>query len=209
MAFNQGILQDENTLIKWDNINRDFAQWNQNQTPKTYLQYSTVWVSQWITPQIGMKKIKHYLADFNYGNQDMSGGITKAWLSSSLKISADEQVDFLKRLWQEDLPISANAVALTKKSIYSEKLPNGDILQGKTGSGFLDGRENPNTRYLGWFVGYLNHHQNEYVVVTNYIDLTSPNNLSSRSKTNFVTNAISAGNQAKIFTEIILAEVQK
>lgn len=34
MAFDQNILQNENTVIKWDHINRGaFPGWNQDQTP--------------------------------------------------------------------------------------------------------------------------------------------------------------------------------
>jgi beta-lactamase class D len=204
MAFDQGIFQSVNTTIKWDKVERNFAVWNKDQTPKTYLQYSAVWVSQWLTPQIGMEKIKQYLANFRYGNQDMSGGLTKAWLSSTLKISANEQKNFLRRLWQNHLAVSLTALKLTKESIYAEKLPNGDILQGKTGSGFLDGRDDPNTRYIGWFVGYFFHEKKEYIVVTNYVDLKANNNPNLTDRTQFIAKAISAGAQAKIYTEEIL-----
>lgn len=50
------------------------------------MQFSVVWVSQEITQKIGLNKIKNYLKDFDYGNQDFSGdkernnGLTEAWL---------------------------------------------------------------------------------------------------------------------------------
>ena len=51
-----------------------------------------MWLSQLLTPQLEMPKIKNYLQKFNYGNQDFSAdvgknnGLTNAWLNSSLKI---------------------------------------------------------------------------------------------------------------------------
>lgn len=182
MAFDQGIFTNENTIIKWDGIKRDFDVWNQDQTPKTYLQYSTAWVSKWLIPQIGSQKIQKYLTNFNYGNQDISGGITKFWLSSTLKISADEQLEFLKNLWQEKLNVSEKAMKLTKKSIYAETLSNSDILQGKTGSAELNA--------IGWFVGYLHHKNNDYIFVTNYIGNSA--------------EKISAGAQAKTIAKDML-----
>lgn len=201
MAFDQGILTDENTAIEWDGINRDFPNWNQDQTPKTWLQYSTIWVSQWLTPQIGMTKIKKYLADFAYGNQDMSGGITKAWLSSSLKISAEEQINFLKNLWQNKLPVSQHAMTLTKNILPQEVLPSGDILYGKTGSGFLDGRNDPTSRMVGWYVGYFIHNKHPYAFAT------SSSDLQRNTKKSFVTKALSPGENAKAATEKVLQEI--
>lgn len=199
MAFDQGILRNENTCIKWDGIRRNFPGWDQDQTPKTWLQYSTVWVSQWITPQIGMAKIKKYLADFAYGNQDMSGGITKAWLSSSLKISAEEQINFLKNLWQNNLPVSQHAISMTKNILPKEILDYGAVLYGKTGSGFIDGRDDPNSRMIGWYVGYFILNKHIYAFATNSSDVKRS------AKKSFSIKALSPGEMAKAATKEILS----
>lgn len=192
MAFDQNILQDENTIIKWDGVKREFDQWNRDQTPKSWLNYSSIWVSQQLTPQIGMGKIKRYLRIFHYGNQDMSGGITKAWLSSSLQISPYEQLIFLKNFWQENLPISIRAIRLTKKSIHQETLSGGNIISGKTGSGMDDLKG----YRVGWFVGHLTHGSSEYIFVTNFTDLKRPSSLS-------------AGEEAKNITKKLLLKPMK
>jgi len=120
MAFNQGII-NQNTVFQWDGEKRVLPEWNQDQTPARWLKYSVVWVSQRITPQLGYARIKHYLAGFDYGNQDFSGDsgqnndLTKAWLSSSLKISAVEQLNFLNALLSNELPVSSEAVVHTRK----------------------------------------------------------------------------------------------
>lgn len=191
MAFDLGILKDENTVIKWDGITRDLSEWNKDQTPKTWLQYSTVWVSQWITPQLGALKIQNYLNDFQYGNRDISGGIDHFWLSSSLKISGNEQLKFLIRLWQNKLALSTAAINHTKKSLYSEKLENGATIYEKTGSGFVNGSNGKSDR-IGWFVGYLFFNHHDYVFVTNFIDETD--------------SKISSGLEAKDITKKILKQ---
>jgi len=203
MAFDQRILKDENTIIKWDEINHgDYPNWNQDQTPKSWLQNSTVWVSQLITPQIGINKIKKYLSLFSYGNQDMSGGITKAWLSSTLKISAQEQLNFLKNLWQGNLPVSPHAIALTKKCLFQEIVSSSSILYDKTGSGYLDNKNDSSDRKLGWFVGYLIQDNHQYVFVTNFSDLKHNSNKS------FASKALSSGEKARTATKKILRELQ-
>jgi beta-lactamase class D len=186
MAFDRKIFQNENTVIKWDHVVHEFPDWNKDQTPKTWLQYSTVWVSQWITPQLGTAAITNYLQNFQYGNNDPSGGITKFWLSSTLKISADEQLNFLIRLWQNKLAVSPAAMNFTKSAIYAEKLDDNSIIYGKTGSGYV------NNANIGWFVGYLSSHEHNYVFITNFISKADKKVLS--------------GNEAKDLTKKILRQ---
>ncbi|MDX2165383.1 MAG: penicillin-binding transpeptidase domain-containing protein [Gammaproteobacteria bacterium] len=167
MAFDQKIITQK-TVFKWDGKNKGIPQWNHNQTPQTWLKYSVVWVSQQITPQLGMRTIKYYLNKFNYGNQNFSGdpyqnnGLTHAWLHSSLKISADEQLDFLKRLADNTLPVSQDAMKNTKQNMYLETLPNGYKLYGKSGS-WGDGAQQ-----LGWFIGYIQKAKQTYIFALNF-----------------------------------------
>lgn len=172
MSFEQGIITQK-TSFKWDGKKRGIEQWNQDQTPQRWLRYSVVWVSQQLTPQLGMQKIKDYLKAFDYGNQDFSGtpgkndGLTQAWLSNSLKISADEQLQFLTRLLSHQLPVTKAAVDNTKENLFLETLSNGWRLYGKTGSG-----HSPDNKVEGWFVGFIQKPTQVYVFVTNFTSLT-------------------------------------
>lgn len=173
MAFDAGILKDENSAMKWDGVKTSREEWNHDQTAASWMKLSVVWFSQRLTPQLGMRRIRSYLAKFRYGNQDFSGGITKAWLQSSLKISPDEQLRFWERYWREELPVSKHAVAMTKKITFLEQSPHGWALNGKTGSGALVA----NRRLvggMGWFVGHIQRGRQEYVFVTSYSDRGTP-----------------------------------
>lgn len=170
MAFDKKVINND-TIFKWNEQKYEREEWNQDQTPKTWLKYSVVWVSQEITPKLGIISIKNYLQKFNYGNKDFSGdkgknnGLTNAWLSSSLKISASEQLMFLNRMLKRKLPISKkNAIDNTIRNIYIETLPSGWQLYGKTGSGFRNGLRD------GWFVGFIEKNNYKYIYVTNFSD---------------------------------------
>jgi beta-lactamase class D len=81
----------------------------------------------------------------------------QTWLSSSLKISAHEQVIFLQKLVNNISPVSKTAHQLTKNILLIEQLPNSWNLYGKTGAGYLindDGSHHP-TGQAGWFVGWI------------------------------------------------------
>jgi beta-lactamase class D len=173
MAFDKGILKDENQVVRWDGIKRDRAEINKDLTPFTWMSESAKWVTEWIMPQLGMETIKHFLSAFSYGNQDFSGGQKDSWVTSSLKISAHEQVEFLRKLWTNQLPVSKRAVDLTKKIILIKKLGTKSELYGKTGTGCVAGHacmDRPD-KMLGWFVGVLKSDSHEYVFAANGSDL--------------------------------------
>jgi beta-lactamase class D/beta-lactamase class D OXA-1 len=178
IAFDQRLI-NQKTVFKWDGIKRDLPDWNQDLTPQTWLKFSSVWVSQLLTPQIGFARITHYLAGFNYGNQDFSGdpgahnGLTFAWLGSSLKISGFEQLSFLKGMLNKELPVSNDAIEQTKANMYLGTLDNGAKYYGKTGSGRHGRNErltNPSKLRDGWFVGFIEHGTQKYIFVSNLTD---------------------------------------
>ena len=96
-------------------------------------------------------------------------GSPRFWLDSTLAISADEQLEFLKRLWRGQLPVSRRATELTEKIMYLETSRAGAVLAGKTGSGLL----HPAARdglLMGWFVGHVVGPAGAYLVVAGYGD---------------------------------------
>lgn len=120
---------------------------------------SVVWYSQELTRALGMDKFRSYVERFGYGNRDLSGnpakgdGLVRSWLSSSLAIAPVEQIEFLSKVRQRRLGVSARAYAILDSIAPRFAGPAGWTVAGKTGSGNLDstGRTAP----VGWFVGWL------------------------------------------------------
>lgn len=172
MAFEKGILKDENQVVKWDGFKRSREVDNRDQTAITWLRDSVKWVTEWVMPQVGEKGIQKFLHDFRYGNEDFSGGLKDSWVTSSLKISAREQSAFITRLWKEELPLSKRTMELTKKIIFIRKIDSSE-LYGKTGTGCLVGHdcmERP-AKMIGNFVGALKSGSKTYVIAANASDL--------------------------------------
>ncbi len=147
MGYDAEILIDEQTPI-WDFQEGydDFLEvWKQPQTPASWMKNSCVWYSRLLARQMGLELFEHYLSTLDYGNQDASGGVTNAWLSSSLKISAEEQVIFIQNM----LSHSSHAMQMTKELLFLEEEASGWKLFGKTGWGRSGDRE------IGWFVGWI------------------------------------------------------
>lgn len=177
MAFDDGILKDENTTFKWNGQKQFLDIWNQDHTAASWMKESVVWYSQVITKKMGRPKLQKYLHQFHYGNEDMSGGLTDAWLTPapfskqvqpSIAISGYEQIEFMKKLWTNQLPVTPHAHELTQKITLLEITPKGYALSGKTGSGFFDLTSN---RRIGWFIAHIKGNGQEYLSVLNFHDL--------------------------------------
>jgi len=157
MGFDAGILIDEKTPTwAFQEGYDDFLEsWKAPQTPQSWIKNGCVWYSRVLACQLGTDKIQNYLALLDYGNQNMSGGLTKAWINSSLKISPKEQVDFIKKMIKEELPISSDAIQKTKAILFVDDLPDGWKLFGKTGWGGSITEQDVTTKEVGWFVGWV------------------------------------------------------
>jgi len=154
IALETGVVGDENFIIKWDSVktprqNLLNSSWARDHDLRSAMRFSIVWYFQEIARRVGESNYKNYLAKFKYGNQDLSGGIDRFWLASSLKISANEKVEFLKKFYYDKLGISEHATNIVKSIIGLEQTEQYK-LSGKTGAGPL-----ANGKMLGWLVGYV------------------------------------------------------
>ncbi len=163
IGLETGVLDQEDvyTLYKWNGTKYDFPYWNHNHTLASATKESVVWYFQELATRIGNERMQEYLNKIDYGNHDISGGLTTFWLRSSLQISAMEQVNLLNKLYSNQLPFSAETQAVVKKNITLSD-SNGIKFMGKTGSGFQDGNY-----MLGWFVGCIENQGRRYIFATN------------------------------------------
>lgn len=165
IGLQTGVLKDEHTTFTWDGTVYPFPAWNQNQDLTSAIPNSTIWYFQEIAKKVGEKKEQCYLHLLRYGSRDISGGLTNFWLQSSLQISPIEQVDFLKRFYTYQLPISKRNIAIVKKILVLEEKEEA-TLSGKTGTGWKDSVLNGDA-INGYFVGYVERDGHTYLFATN------------------------------------------
>ncbi len=148
MGFDRGILKDqENPIWPFHKGYDDFLEsWKCPQTPQSWMKTSCVWYSRLLANQLGFYYLLSYVGAFDYGNLDASD--PDSWLNSTLKISPREQVVFIKKMVQEELPVSRYAIQMTKQLVFIDAFHKWKLF-GKTGQGSIDGHE------LGWFVGWI------------------------------------------------------
>ncbi|MBN9027240.1 class D beta-lactamase [Kaistia sp. MMO-174] len=164
MGFDSGVLVDPHNPL-WDyrpEFQTTMEQQKKATDPTIWLKDSIVWYSQELTRKLGEARFRDYVTRFGYGNEDVSGnpgkkdGLTQSWLNSSLTISPDEQVAFIRRFLDRKLAVSDHAYAATEASLAQFPAEGGWTLHGKTGSGFLRTAKGASDRArpIGWFVGW-------------------------------------------------------
>lgn len=169
IAFETRAVVDENYKFGWDNRSRGVAAWDKSLSIAEAVPASAVWVFQNIAEKVGQTAEAAWVKKFRYGNENTgdSADLKRFWLSGPLKISADEQIEFLKRLRSGDLPASPYNIDRTISMLRLGNDGNGTAVYGKTGAmlpiddeGFLRPQGTNllpvNTERTGWFVGWLN-----------------------------------------------------
>lgn len=173
----EGILKDENEIVKWDGVKRWVDDWNQDLDLRRAFKFSAAWLYCKLAPKIGREKYLDYLNKCSYGNGFIGTHVDSFWLDGSLKISPVQQVNFLRNLDSETLPFSKRTFSIVK-TIMIEKEDSLFTLRAKTGWGKILGQDD-----TGWWVGYLTLKDNVIYFATRLrkgYDDENPNFSSSR-----------------------------
>jgi beta-lactamase class D len=168
IALETGVAGGADFALAWDSTTAPRqawwpASWARDHTLATALPNSVVWFYQEIARRVGAERMQSWLDRFGYGNADISGGIDTFWLTGGLRISPDEQVDFLRRFYSGELGVSERSTELAKRLLVLEETPT-YRLSGKTGWAGLGEQGEPE---VGWLVGYLERGSDVYFYATN------------------------------------------
>jgi len=162
IALQEGIVSADSN-ISWDGVERTVRAWNQDQNLKSAFKSSCVWCYQLFARNIGIEKYNEYLKKLQYGNEKTGHNVERFWLDGELRISAYEQIAFLKKLYKNDLPFLQEHIDLLKSIMIDEQGKN-YIIRAKTGWAVPKDAE-----HHGWYVGYVESSKGVYFFATNLI----------------------------------------
>lgn len=145
LALENGVITAENSTLFWDGTRFSFQEWNRNQTLDTAMKNSVNWYFQSLDRKAGMKKLRSFYKQLDYGNHKLLGNTDTYWMDGSLKISPMEQVILLTGLCENKWNLQPSSIAAIQSSLQITK-----TLYGKTGTIMKDGRT-----VSGWFIGYV------------------------------------------------------
>jgi len=160
-GLESGVIEDEKFVIKWDGIEREVKTWNQDMDLCSALKVSCVPYYQELARRVGKDKLQEYLNNTDYGNKTIGNAVDRFWLDNSLKISADEQIRFLNKFYDYELPFSKRNIDIVK-NIMSQEFYPASTLKFKTGTG-----NKQDGTFVGWLVGFVEKENNVFFFAFN------------------------------------------
>lgn len=160
-GLESGSITPKDSTISWNHTEYPFASWNQDHSLNSAMSNSVNWYFQALDQKTGMPALQKYIHEIAYGNQDLSSGISRYWMESSLKISPIEQVEQLSAMYRNDMQFKEENIQAVKNALHIST-SSGTSLYGKTGTGDVD-----NKNVNGWFIGFLEKDGNTFFFATN------------------------------------------
>lgn len=166
IGLETGVISGEEYIFKWNGEKRFLDIWNKDMDLNEAFNASCVPCYQELARNIGAERMQKWVRKLKYGNKNINGGIDLFWLTGDLRISADEEVKFLRRLYENKLPLKQRTMDIVKKIMLREDNPEYKLYY-KTGLQTIDLSDSSGSKSLGWFVGYLEQNDNVYFFATN------------------------------------------
>lgn len=172
IGLETGRIVNEKMVIKWDGVIRKFpggdtaTAWNKDLTMTEAFKVSAVPYYQEVARRIGKDTMQHWLDTLGYaakyGKAVIKSKIDTFWLDNSIKITADEQLGLVKKLYFDQLPFRKQTTQDIVKSVMLQEDNANYKLSYKTGWGFTE-----NGDALGWIVGWIEENKHPYFFAMN------------------------------------------
>ncbi|MEO6135591.1 MAG: class D beta-lactamase [Ginsengibacter sp.] len=160
IGIETGKIVDEKMVIKWDGIERPVAAWNKDLNMTEAFKVSSVPYYQEVARRIGKDTMQNWVDSIQYGNMNLTGPVDSFWLNGKLKISPDEQLGLMFRLYFDKLPFTKYAQQIVRNVMLQEDNTQYK-LSYKTGWG-----EGDDGNPIGWVVGWVEENRHVYFFVT-------------------------------------------
>jgi beta-lactamase class D len=161
VALETGVATGLEQLFKWDGTDRWLDAWERDLTLKEAFATSCVPCYQEVARAVGADQMQAELDRLGYSGMAFdSTTVDNFWLGGDSRISPQEQIFFLRRIYQEELPIRPATQRAIRDIMVMEKADD-YTLSGKTGWS-IDGENNN-----GWFVGFVERGDQVYYFATN------------------------------------------
>lgn len=168
IGLQTGKISSDSMVIKWDGVERPVSAWNKDINMYDAFRASAVPYYQEIARKIGRDTMQQWLDSLSYGTKKITTQVDSFWLDNSLKITPDEQLGLVKKLYFNQLPFHKYNQEIVKRAMLFE---NNNLykLGYKTGLG-----RNENGTMVAWIVGWIEENNHPYFFVLN-LESNDPN----------------------------------
>lgn len=148
IALQEKAVEGRHSALRWDGRRHEFDDWNRDQTLESAFRVSCVWCYQALAAKVGAESYRNHLRGADYGVLREPFDVTSFWLDGSLRVSALDQIELLRRIHRRVLPFDVATYETLRQIMVVEQTPH-FVLRAKTGWG---ARAEPQ---IGWYIGFL------------------------------------------------------
>ncbi|MGJ7031912.1 penicillin-binding transpeptidase domain-containing protein [Niabella hirudinis] len=167
IGLQTGIISSDSMVIPWDGVQRPVPEWNKDLNMYQAFRVSAVPYYQEVARRTGSEKMQYWLDSLHYGagKKDtlfkIHSAIDTFWLDNTLKITPDENLGLVKKLYFNELPFFKLYQEKVKHAMLFEDNANYKLAY-KTGWGATEKQH-----ALGWIVGWIEENRHPYFFVLN------------------------------------------
>ena len=162
IGLQTGKITNDSMVIKWDGIERPVKEWNKDLTMYEAFRVSAVPYFQEVARRIGKDTMQRWLDSLSYGTKKIKTRVDTFWLDNSLKITPDEELGLVKKLYFNQLPFFDTYEGMVKRAMLFEDDANYK-LSYKTGWGHME-----QGNQVAWVVGWIEENKHPYFFVLNF-----------------------------------------
>jgi beta-lactamase class D len=165
MGLESGVIDPLHSTLKWDGVNYPVEDWNKDLDYRQAFKVSAIWYFRKVINLVGEDYVQDILNKLVYGNCDISkweGSLNNIlfptlkdreelngfWQESSLEISPRQQVNVVRKIFEDKDVFSQENLNLVKELMLVDNGNSPIKIYGKTGSGIKD-----DAWVDAWFVG--------------------------------------------------------
>lgn len=148
IGLETGAVRDLDEVLPYGGQPQWRPEWEHDMSLREAIKLSAVPIYQELARRIGLEPMAAMLRKLDYGNAETGSVVDRFWLQGPLAISAIEQVRFLNRMLQGQLPVAASSVAAVEAITVQEQTAT-QVLHYKTGWAAAAQPQ------IGWVVGWL------------------------------------------------------
>lgn len=163
IGIETGRVRDDSTIIEWDGNTSGRTECDKDLTMYNAFRISCPPWYQELARRIGRDTMQSWLDTLGYsrryGRFIIQNNLDTFWLDNSAKITADEQLGMVKKLYFDQLPFQKRTQKIVRRMMLVEENSNYS-LSYKTGLG-TTGKGHA----LGWIIGWIEENRHPYFFV--------------------------------------------
>lgn len=162
-------------VFKWDGQKRSFAAWEKDFNLGSAMQASAVPVYQTLAQRIGLDLMQKEIKRIGYGNQNIGQQVDQFWLVGPLKITPNQQTQFVYQLAKQQLAFDTAVQQQVKEMLFVEARGE-HKLYAKSGWGM------DVTPQVGWYSGWVEQSNGKVIAFSLNMQMDSQKDIAERKQ---------------------------